>query len=65
MRRVVRIPAGSHMVLIPLKGEPREVAEGWLRTEKSSRELKEVAERRTRMDALVQRSMDCASLNRH
>ena len=53
------------MVLIPLKGEPREVAEGWLRTEKSSRELKEVAERRTRMDALVQRSMDCASLNRH
>ncbi len=52
VRKVVLIPAGSHIVLIPLRGEPREIAEGWLRTGKGRGKLKEVAEGRARMDAL-------------
>lgn len=50
--RVVIIPAGSFFVTIPLPDTPLQTAEGWLRTEKTSRMLKESAEQAASKDAV-------------
>ncbi len=52
VKRVVIIPVGTHLVLIPLRGEPEKYAEGWLDTDRDRRELKAEAERLAREDAV-------------
>ena len=42
--RVIIIPAGSFFVTIPLPDIPLEIAEGWLKTDKTRKMLKESAE---------------------
>lgn len=52
VRRVLLIPAGPFMLLIPLRGEPSEIAEGWLPSEMERTELKEIAEDMAKEDAV-------------
>jgi len=49
--RAVVIPAGSFIVVIPLPKHPEEEAEGWLETDRSRKELKELAEKEAQRDA--------------
>lgn len=42
--RAVIIQAGSYIIAIPLPKDPRKAAEGWLDTDKTTRELKNEAE---------------------
>ena len=46
------IPAGPFMVIIPLPSRPVGESGGWLRTKRSRRELKELAEKQGRRDAV-------------
>jgi len=50
--RVVIIPAGSFFVTIPLPDSPLQTAGGWLKTDKSRKELKETAEKTASKDAV-------------
>ncbi len=52
VKKVVIIPVGSHMVLIPLRGEPEKFSEGWLDTDKERHDLKAEAEKLAREDAV-------------
>jgi len=46
------IPAGTFMIIIPLPSRPVEVSGGWLRTRRSIKELKSLAEKQARRDAV-------------
>jgi len=46
------IPAGSFMIIIPLPTRPIEASGGWLQTKLSRKELKSLAERQARKDAV-------------
>jgi hypothetical protein len=46
------IPAGPFMILIPLPSRPVEASGGWLQTKRSRKELKLLAEKRGRSDAV-------------
>ncbi len=50
--RAIVIPAGSFIVVIPLPPKPSVKASGWLKTTKSRRELKKLAEKLAREDAV-------------
>ncbi|MEM2134873.1 MAG: VapB-type antitoxin [Candidatus Freyarchaeota archaeon] len=50
--RVVIIPAGSFFVVIPIPEKPLEAAEGWLSSDLEREQLKELAEKAAREDAL-------------
>ncbi|MEM1570490.1 MAG: VapB-type antitoxin [Candidatus Bathyarchaeia archaeon] len=50
--RAIIIPAGSFFIAIPLPKTPHEKAGDWLDTEKDRRELKALAERGAREDAV-------------
>lgn len=49
--KAVLISVGSFYTVIPIPGEPEKYAEGWLDTEKSRKELKELAEEAARRGA--------------
>jgi len=51
--RAILIPAGSFLVVVPVPMEPSDAAKGWLRTTKSRPELKAMAERSARTDAVT------------
>jgi bifunctional DNA-binding transcriptional regulator/antitoxin component of YhaV-PrlF toxin-antitoxin module len=51
--RAILIPAGSFLVVVPIPKEPSESARGWLRTTKSRSELKTMAERLARREAVM------------
>lgn len=46
------IPAGPFMILIPLPTSPVEASGGWLRTKRSRKELKALAEEQARKDVV-------------
>jgi len=46
------ISAGSFFIVVPIVGDPYKVASSWLKTERSNRDLKEVAEKRAAEDAV-------------
>jgi hypothetical protein len=46
------IPAGPFMIIIPLPAHPVESSGGWLRTKLSRKELKVLAEKQARKDAV-------------
>ena len=46
------IPAGSFMIIIPLPSRPVEASYRWLQTKRSRKELKVLAEKRGRRDAV-------------
>ena len=50
--RAIIIGAGSFFITIPLPKTPYLTAKDWLGTEKSRRELKELAERAAKKDAV-------------
>lgn len=50
--RAAIIPAGSFLVVVPIVGEPYQVAGSWLDTERDAKALKEVADRKAAEDAL-------------
>ena len=49
--RAAIIPAGSFFVVVPIVGDPYQVAGGWLDAERDARALKETAERKAAEDA--------------
>jgi bifunctional DNA-binding transcriptional regulator/antitoxin component of YhaV-PrlF toxin-antitoxin module len=49
--RAAIIPAGSFLVVIPIVGDPYQVAGGWLDADRDSRALKEEAEKEAAGDA--------------
>ena len=51
--RAAIIPAGSFLVVVPIVGDPYQVAGGWLDAERDARALKEAAERKAAEDATV------------
>jgi bifunctional DNA-binding transcriptional regulator/antitoxin component of YhaV-PrlF toxin-antitoxin module len=53
--RATIIPAGPFLVIVPLPSKPLEISSKWLHTKLSAKELKDLAERRARKDA-VQRA---------
>jgi hypothetical protein len=46
------IPAGPFLIIIPLPTHPVEASGGWLRTKLSRKELKALAEKQARKDAV-------------
>jgi bifunctional DNA-binding transcriptional regulator/antitoxin component of YhaV-PrlF toxin-antitoxin module len=54
--RAIVIPSGSFFVVIPLQGDPFELAKNWLRTDKSVKDLKDSAERTASDDAVTRES---------
>ncbi len=50
--RVIAIPAGSFLVLIPVPAKPREAAKSWLKTRRSAKKLRELAEKEARREAV-------------
>jgi len=50
--KTIIIPAGSFFVVIPLPKTPHEKAKGWLTTKKERKELKILAEKTAKEDAL-------------
>ena len=46
------IPAGPFMIIIPLPTHPVEASGGWLRTKLTRKELKALAEKQARNDAV-------------
>jgi len=50
--RAAIIPAGSFLVVVPIVGDPYQVASSWLDTERDSKALKEGAEKKAAEDAL-------------
>jgi len=51
--RAAIIPAGSFLVVVPIAGDPYQVASGWLDTEREAKALKEAAEGKAAEDATV------------
>jgi len=49
--RAAIIPAGSFLVVVPIVGDPYQVAGSWLDTERDAIALKEAAERKAAEDA--------------
>lgn len=49
--KAVIVSAGSFYNVIPIPGDPKKYAEGWLDSDKSRKELKKLAEERAREDA--------------
>ena len=49
--RAAIIPAGSFLVVVPIVGDPYQVAGSWLDTERDAKTLKEAAERKAAEDA--------------
>lgn len=49
--RAAIIPAGSFLVVVPIVGDPYQVAGSWLDTERDAKALKEAAERKAAEDA--------------
>lgn len=49
--KALLISAGHFYTVIPIPEEPEKYAEGWLDTEKSGEELKELAEKTAQKDA--------------
>lgn len=49
--KVLIIPAGSFYNIIPIPEDPEKYAEGWLDSDRSREELKELAEEKAREDA--------------
>lgn len=50
--RAAVIPAGSFFIVVPIPSEPLKVAGGWLKTKRDRRELKALAEKAARKDAV-------------
>ena len=50
--RTIIIPAGSFFIAIPLPKTPHEEAKGWLITKKERKELKILAEKAAKKDAV-------------
>ena len=46
------IPAGPFLIIVPLPTQPLEASGGWLRTKRSRKELKALAEKQARKDAV-------------
>ena len=46
------IPAGPFLIIVPLPTQPLEASGGWLRTKLSRKELKALAEKQARKDAV-------------
>lgn len=53
--RAVVIPAGAFFVVVPIEGNPYDLAKGWLRAEENPKELKNYADKLASEDA-VQRA---------
>jgi len=51
--RATVISAGTFLVFIPISGKPAEAAKGWLKSKRQRDELKRIAERRAREDAVA------------
>ncbi len=49
--KAIIVSAGSFYNIIPIPEKPEEYAEGWLETEKTNKELKELAEETAKEDA--------------
>ena len=49
--KVIVVSAGTFFVVLPLQGDPYEYAKSWLRTDKSTEELKHEAEEAASEDA--------------
>jgi virulence-associated protein VagC len=50
--RATLIPAGSFLIVVPIPREPLEASASWLRTKLSKKELKVLAEKAARKDAV-------------
>ncbi len=50
--RAIVIPSGSFIIVIPLPSKPASESRNWLKTKKDRRELKRIAERLVRQDAV-------------
>jgi bifunctional DNA-binding transcriptional regulator/antitoxin component of YhaV-PrlF toxin-antitoxin module len=46
------IPAGTFMIIVPLPTKPIDASGGWIRTRSSRKELKALAEKQARKDAV-------------
>jgi len=46
------IPAGPFLIIVPLPTQPLEASGGWLQTKLSRKELKALAEKQARRDAV-------------
>jgi bifunctional DNA-binding transcriptional regulator/antitoxin component of YhaV-PrlF toxin-antitoxin module len=49
--RVIVIPAGTYFVVLPITGDPYQYAKDWLKTDKTTRELKDSSEKAATEDA--------------
>jgi len=49
--RVVVIPSGTYFVVVPLTGDPYNYAKDWLKTDETTRELKNSSEKAAAEDA--------------
>ncbi|MCS7387035.1 MAG: VapB-type antitoxin [archaeon GB-1867-005] len=50
--RAIIIPAGSFFIIIPIPPKPINYAKSWLKTSKTRRELKKMAEELAKKDAV-------------
>jgi len=50
--RAAVISAGTFLVFIPISSKPAEAARGWLKSKRERAELKKIAEKRAREDAV-------------
>jgi hypothetical protein len=50
--RAVVIPAGAFFVVVPIEGDPYDLAKGWLRAEEKPKELKNSADNIASDDAI-------------
>ena len=50
--RAAIIPAGTFLVIVPIIGEPYQLARSWLETERDTKELKELGEKKAAEDAV-------------
>lgn len=46
------IPAGSFLIIVPIPSQPLEASAGWLQTKIANKELKALAEKQARSDAV-------------
>jgi len=46
------IPAGSFLIIVPIPSQPLAASASWLRTKLSNKELKALAEKQARKDAV-------------
>ena len=49
--RAIVIPAGTFFVVIPIRGDPYNLAKSWLKTDKNTEKLKQEAEKMASEDA--------------